>query len=71
LLARERDEIGTESVGLIMRRSRCLGLENRTEVEGDVGADKRVPRVNEKKRGRAYRFGRAGEMGRGPFLAVV
>jgi hypothetical protein len=39
------------------------------EVEGDVGADKRVPRVSEKKRERAYRFGRDGPcavFGRGP-----
>jgi hypothetical protein len=44
------------------------GRENQMEAEGDVGADERVPRVSEKKRGRVYRFGREGKMGRGPFL---
>jgi hypothetical protein len=48
---RDRDKIGTESIGLITRRSRCLGQVYRTEVEGDVGADRRVPRVSEKREG--------------------
>jgi hypothetical protein len=42
--------------------------ENQTEAEGDVGADKRVPHVSEKERGRVYRFGREGKMGHGLFL---
>jgi hypothetical protein len=36
-------------------------------VEDDVGVAKRVPRVSEKKKERAYHFGREGEMGHGPF----
>jgi hypothetical protein len=36
-------------------------------VEDDVGAAKRVPRISEKKKERAYHFGREGEMGRGLF----
>jgi glucose/arabinose dehydrogenase len=60
---RNRNRIGWIDSGNLA----VSGRENRMEVEGDVGADERVPHVSEKERGRVYRFGREGRWAVGHF----